>query len=180
MITQAAVDQMDDPMQNPLALCEKLGLIPTDKQHGMLLQLAECPKIYEDKLDADFQTARAGALFALWRVLSISGSTGIVLTPTQALGASFMNFMEAVTTRTSPELASVSGFPRWNVLQIGGRTAWELRLMPNKAPLVAEKAPNSVVSLILEASNTDVEFVEAVKALEEHSTHPKNVLIRLW
>jgi hypothetical protein len=167
-------------MRSPLNLCEKLGLTPTSSQHELLTRLSECHETYDVAGDMNNEAARACAIFALWRVLSIPGSTGIVLVPTAARGSDFMLFMEAVTKRCNPELAAVSGFPRWNVLQLGGRTGWELRVMPNKAALVRERAPMAVVSLIFDARSSVPEFVEAVQALEERSTHEKNTLIRLW
>lgn len=167
-------------MRSPLNLCEKLGLQPTAVQHATFGRLDDCPKRIEFLGDGRNEVTRAVAIFALWRVLSIPSSLGIVLVPTQALGSDFMQFMEAVTQRCNPELAQVSGFPRWNVLQFGGRTAWELRVMPNKSALVRERAPNSVVSVVIQAGDSEPEFVEAVKALEEHSTHPKNSLISIW
>ena len=88
--------------------------------------------------------------------------------------------MAAGTQRCNKDLAQVTGFPRWNVLKIGSSAGWEIRVMPNKAALVREKAPNAVISVVFEAGNSDPEFVEAQKALEECSTHPKNLLIRVW
>jgi hypothetical protein len=167
-------------MRSPLHLCEKLGLTPTPGQHELLTRLGQCHENYNIQGDEKNESARACAIFALWRVLNVSDSLGIVLTPSKERSNDFMTFITAVTKRCSPELASVSGFPRWNVLQVGGRTGWELRLMPNKAALVRERAPNAVVSLILDAGNSDPEFVEAVRALEERSTHEKNTLIHLW
>lgn len=167
-------------MHSPRSLCDKLGLTPTAVQHVVFGRLEDCPKRVEFLGDGRNEVARAVAIFALWRIISISGALGIVLTPTQALSSDFMQFMEAVTKRCNPELAEVSGFPRWNVLQIGGRAGWELRVMPNKAPLIVERAPQSVVSVVLEAGNSSPAFVESVKALEEHSTHEKNSLILVW
>lgn len=180
MFSKTFLDRMEDPMRSPLDLCDKLNLKASGTQFALLARLGECPKMLDVEGDEHYEAARAVGIFALWRVLAVTGSSGIVLAPTQALGSDFMKFMEAITQRCNPELAEVSGFPRWNLLQFAGRTGWELRVVPPKAPLIRERAHNALVSIILSARNTDPEYVEAMKALEECSTHPKNTLVHVW
>jgi len=167
-------------MRSPLNLCDELGLAPTLRQYDQLQRYAECPKLIELAGDERYEGQKAVGVYVLWRILGVQGSTCIVLAPTQEQGGEFMSFLDLLTQRCNPQLAQVSGFPRWNVLRFAGTTAWEVRVMPNKAAIVRERAPNALVSVILDARNPDLEFVEACKALEEGSTHEKNSLVRVW
>ncbi len=180
MLSKKRIDEAEEPMRSPLNLCDELGLTPTLKQYDILERFAARPKLLELVGDENYETERAVGIQTIWRILEVQGSTCIVLTPTQQIGADFMGFLDLVTQRCHPQLAQVSGFPRWNVLQFGGMTAWEIRVMPNKAAIVRERAPQALVSVILGARNPDLEFVEACKALEECSTHEKNTLVRVW
>lgn len=167
-------------MRTPLTLLDELGLIPTLRQHVTLQRFEEGEKQVNLIGDDKQENARAVAIYALWRVLKTQGAMAIVLTPTQDRGAELMTFLDSVTQLCNPHLAQVAGFPRWNVLRINSQPSWEIRVMPNRAPLVREEAPKALVSVILDAKNPDFQFVEACKALEECSTHEKNTLVRVW
>lgn len=167
-------------MHTPLDLCDKLGLIPSSEQYDLLSILADCPRRFEASDNATHETTRAVAIIALWRTLLIPGARSIVLAPDDQTAVDFMDFLERVCKRCSPALAEVTSFPRWNVLQFSGQPGWEVRLMPNNAKFVAECAPQSLVSIMLSARSSSMAYVEACKALEQHSTHPKCMLLRVW
>ncbi len=167
-------------MRSPLNLCDELGLVPTSRQYDLLMRFAERPKVVELQDDGENEVMRAVGMMTLWRILDEQGSTALVIAPTPEMGANFMSFLDAVTQRRHPQLAQVTGFPRWNVLQFAGATAWEIRVVPNKPAIVREMAPKALVSVILGARSKDLEYVETCLALEQGSTHQRNTLVRVW
>lgn len=169
-------------MKSPLSLCESLDLTPTSHQHEVIASLmaAVDGSMIRFKDDDRFETARAVGIYTIWRVLSITNSAAVVVAQDEKLASDFMTFINAVTQRRNPTLASVSGFPRWNLLQFGGRTGWEIRIIGNNSELVARKAPEAVVSVVLGAGCSDVEALNAASALRLRSTHARNVFVEVW
>jgi hypothetical protein len=146
----------------------------------MLGVLQPNPSFYQAVGDDRNEVARAAAVYALWRILSTPSSRGLFLASDAEVGRKVMEFLQAVTSRVNPQLASVTGFPYWNVLRIGGQPSWELQLLENKAPVVAQRATNSILSVVLGDRSSDPAFRDAVSALEQHSTHPKHTRIVVW
>jgi hypothetical protein len=180
MLSAAALRRRLEVLRDPLSLCDQLELRPTPRQREVLGVLASNPSFYQVVGDDRNEMARAAAIYALWRILSSPSSRGILLASDFDAAGRVMSFLEQVTKKINPNLASVTGFPYWNVLRIGGQPSWELQLMENKAQIVAQRAPNSVLSVIFGDRSSDPAFREAVSALEEHSTHPKHTRIVVW
>lgn len=180
MLTLAALNRRLDVLKDPLSLCGQLDLHPTPRQSEVLKALATNPGFYQVVGDDRHEMERAAAVYALWRILASPSSRGIMLASTQGQAGKIMGFLSQVTQNVSTALASVSGFPHWNVLRIGGQPSWELQMMPNKAPVVAQRAPNAILSVVFGDRSSDPDFREAVSALEATSTHQKHTRIVVW
>lgn len=180
MLSLAALRGRLEVLRDPLSLCDSLELRPTPRQREVLGVLATNPSFYQVVGDARNEMSRAAAMYALWRVLANQSSSGLVLASTQDEGAKIMAFLQQVTTKINPQLASVTGFPYWNVLRVGGQRSWEIHLLENRAPIVAQRAPGALLSVVVGDRSSDPAFREAVTALEQHSTHPKHTRIVVW
>lgn len=180
MLSAAALRGRLEVLRDALSLCDSLELRPTPRQREVLGVLATCPAFYQTVGDARNEMSRAAAMFSLWRILSTQNSTGLFLAATHDEGAKIMDFLQQVTAKINPQLASVTGFPYWNVLRIGGQPSWELKMLENRAQIVAARAPGALLSVVFGDRSSDPAFREAVKALEEHSTHPKHTRIVVW
>jgi hypothetical protein len=180
MLTDAALRERLDALKTPLTMCDQLELRPTPRQREVLGVLGTNPSFYQTVGDDRNEMGRACLVYAMWRVLSVPCSSGIMLASGRGQDGKIMEFLESVTQRINPQLASVTGFPRWNVLRFSGQAIWELRMMANVANIVQHRAPQAIVSVVFGARGSDPAFVESCKALEEHSTHPKHTRIVVW
>lgn len=167
-------------MQSALNLCDKLHLTPNPVQLGIIRDFYGSTKLLETFDNEQRDGTRAVAICAIWRILSVPGSSALIVTPSQDDSVYFMRFLEAVTKRCNLELAEISGFPSWNLLRFGGQPGWEMRILSNVPELIVPRAPRALVSVALNVKNSDPTYVEARMALEAHSTHPANTLIRVW
>lgn len=180
MLTAAALRERLEALQDPLSLCAQLDLRPTPRQREMLGVLQTNPTFYQAVGDERNEVARAACMYALWRILSVAGSRSLFLASDPKKGREVMEFLQAVTARVSRPLASVTGFPYWNVLRIANQPSWEIMLMENRAPIVAQRAPTALVSVVFGDRSSDPAFREAVAALEQGSTHVNHTRIVVW
>lgn len=180
MLTDAAIRERMDAVKTPLSLCDHLELKPTPRQREVLGILTTLPSFYEVVGDDRNEMTRAALVFALWRILTSPSSSGVILAAGKGADGKAMDFLAAVTQKINPQLADVTGFPQWNVLRIHGQPSWELRVLPNEANLVRERARGALVSVILGGKSSDPAFVEACDALGKACTNPKNTRIFVW
>lgn len=180
MLSHSAIRGRLDLLRDPLTLCQQLNLRPKPEQFALLQRLALKEPVVMVKGDAESETMRAVAIGALWRILDTPSGSGVLIASKQELAVEFMEFIEIVCARINPAIKAVTSFPRWGILRIGGQPGWELRFLPNHTEIVASRARDAVVSVVLGAKSTEIEFGAALEALREHSKHPRHTRIEVW
>jgi hypothetical protein len=91
-----------------------------------------------------------------------------------------MGFLEAVCTRCDADLTAVSHFVSWSQLNFGTQSGWGINFFANVKEKIVPRARDAMISIVLGAKNSEVDFVETMRELKQNSTHPKNTTILIW
>lgn len=181
MLTQAAVrEAMTSSLRSPADLCERLGLKPSLEQYEVLTRFADGEHPMDIGGMDSAHATRAAGICALWRLLETPGSRVSVISSNPDLTTVLLSFLRTITTEVDPALASVCRWPRWNRLQIGDSTDYELHVYPNVPVCVAGIHETSHTVVILGAGSFDVAFSETREVLEGGMVGSGSRILRVW
>jgi len=171
---------MAAPLRSPLGMCDALKLRPTKAQLELLERFVALPSTIDVSYDAEKESIRAVAVALVWRVLSVQGSRGLIVTSDDRLGEYAMRFVSSIALEADTALASVTHQRRWNSLSFGSDPGWEVRLLPNNPSWAAEAAPRASFVAVLGFRGSDPAFVETVQALDDARDRSASILARVW
>lgn len=172
--------KLEDDMKSPSSLCHRLNLSPNERQLEIFEQFTTSEKTMQTVGDEKQEAQRAAAMCALWKILTIPGSSCIIIASTEEQGQQIMGFLEAVCTNCEKDLASICHFSSWSQLTFGVQPGWGISYLTNRPSKIGTKARDALVCLVLGARSSEIEFQETFRALKEHSTHPLNKTIIIW
>jgi len=189
-MTHRARDSFISPIQDPVDLCRSLNLNPKISQIEQMLRMSESNGVVDEPLgdpESEESAWRSAAMVLLWRTIVVGGNRATILVPSEGdsrafgrLGHYVMSFLVAACKTRNEGLAGATVIPAWNRLQFGGKTDWEVRLIPNLSEVAETAAKRSQTGLIIDAGSTQVAMLEAIKAFEGSFDTENGLLIRLW
>lgn len=166
-------------LRSPLLLCETLKMKPTPLQQAIFENNSKIDR-FVAKYDDRQELSRALAFCVLWQVLAVQGSKGTLIASDDTVARDVMGFLKTITLHTNQPLADLTNMPRWDTLQFGADTGWNIKLIKHDAEKAAKRGNVSKIALILGERSSEIDFVEASKALAGAMLAGKKRIFWLW
>ena len=181
MLTNRATrETMMASLRSPEALCERLGLRPTEYQREIMHRFYEDEDPLQVSEVAAEHTVKAAAICALWRLLRVDRSKCIVIAANRELESHFMGFMYQITTEIDPALTSTCHWSNGKVMRVGNDPVHELRFVSNRPNYLLGINDDNITWVILGARSSERRFGDTMKVVDGYRKYEGHRHIVVW